>query len=72
MIYPIQYGATSVTDQQKRPKFFTRILFPWGKGIDLSAASCPLKGVDCLIGRDVMVHWNLIYNGATGQITICD
>ena len=66
-------NITSVQDQQKRPRYFARIIFPWGKAIDVPVASCPMKGnTQCLIGRDVMVHWNLIYNGLTGQITICD
>lgn len=63
---------TSVQDQQDRPKYFARLQFPWGKAVEVAVASCPLTGVDCLIGRDVLMHWHLTYNGVTGQITICD
>lgn len=63
---------TSVQDNQDRPKYFAKIMFPWNRSVDVSVASCPLKGIDCLIGRDILKHWNLIYSGVTGQITICD
>lgn len=63
---------TSVQDEQDRPVYYCRFNFQWGSGKDISAASCPLKGFDCIIGRDILMHWNFIYNGVNGIITICD
>jgi len=41
-------------------------------GKEVPVASCPLKDIDCLIGRDIQMHWNLTYNGKDGFIIICD
>lgn len=64
--------VTSVQDQQDRPQYFVNIRFPWGSGKEVPVASCPLKGIDCLIGRDILMHWNMVYNGKDGLIIICD
>jgi predicted aspartyl protease len=36
--------------------------------------ACPLAnaGMSCLIGRDILRHWELTYNGMTGTVTISD
>lgn len=62
----------SVHDEQERPVYYGMILFPWGKAIISSMAACNLRGFDCIIGRDVMRHWLLIYSGVHGSLTICD
>ena len=63
---------SSVQDQQDRPEYFVTIGFPWGRGKEVSVASCPLQGINCLIGRDILMHWNITYNGHDGFIIICD
>ncbi|MFH1005286.1 MAG: retropepsin-like aspartic protease [Bacteroidota bacterium] len=65
-------NITSVQDEQSRPVYYCWFMFPWGRGKQVSVASCPLKGIDCLIGRDIMQHWHFTYNGKDGFITICD
>lgn len=64
--------VTSVQDEQDRPAFYAYIQFHWGSGKEVPVVSCPLKGFDCLIGRDIMMHWNITYNGKDGYIIICD
>ncbi|MBN2385142.1 hypothetical protein JXQ70_19890 [bacterium] len=65
--------VTSVQDQQKRPVFFGRIQFHWGKAIDIPLVACPIKGTaQCLIGREILNFWYLTYNGRDGTIVICD
>lgn len=66
--------VTSVQDEQERPAYFARIQFQWGKGKDIQVVACPLKSnqYQCLIGRDILLHWQLIYSGQMGRITICD
>ncbi|MCX6252004.1 MAG: retropepsin-like aspartic protease [Bacteroidetes bacterium] len=65
--------VTSVNNEEDQPAFFSRIQFGWGKGKDVQVVSCPLRGpFDCLIGRDILVHWNFTYNGKDGYIIICD
>ncbi len=64
--------VTSVQDEQQRPVFYGFIIFPWGAGKEIPIVSCPLKGFDCLIGRDIMLHWHFTYNGPDGSIVICD
>jgi len=66
--------VTSVQNEEDQPAFFARLQFQWGKGKDVSVVSCPLKTgpFQVLIGRDIMQHWNLIYNGAKGTVTVCD
>ncbi len=65
-------NITSVQDEQQRPAYFAQIMFHWGKKIEVQVAECPIKGFDCIIGRNVLMHWHFTYNGSTGQITICD
>lgn len=71
----IQTGTrkvTSVQDEQDRPVYFAAYVFPWGAALQVSVAACPIKGVECLIGRDVLRFWHFTYNGRDGSITICD
>lgn len=63
---------TSVQDEQERPVYYGMMLFPWGMGKEIPLVSCPLKHFDCLIGRDILIHWYFTYNGVDGSITICD
>ncbi len=65
-------NVTSVQDEQKRPVFYGFITFPWGSGKEMPMVSCPLKQFDCLIGRDILMHWHFTYNGPDGSIVICD
>jgi predicted aspartyl protease len=62
----------SVQDEQEQPIYYGFIVFPWGNGKEIPIVCCPLKDVDCLIGRDILKHWYFAYNGADGSITICD
>lgn len=63
----------SVLDEKERPAYYASIHFHWGKNKDVSVVECPLKGgFDCIIGRDILMHWNFIYNGRDGYIVICD
>jgi predicted aspartyl protease len=62
----------SVQDEQEQPVYYGFIIFPWGNGKEIPLVCCPLKGVDCLVGRDILKHWHFTYNGADGSITICD
>jgi predicted aspartyl protease len=66
--------VSSVQDEQKRPIYYGAIQFHWGRGKEIPFVSCPLKGnaFDGLIGRDILRHWHLTYNGPNGSITICD
>ena len=65
-------NVTSVQDEQNRPVFFGSIIMPWGPGKELPMVACPLKGFDCLIGRDILMHWHFTYNGPDGSVVICD
>jgi predicted aspartyl protease len=64
--------VASVQDEQLRPVYYGFIIFPWGSGKEIPIVSCPLKNFDCLIGRDILMHWHLSYNGPDGSIVICD
>ncbi len=64
--------VTSVHNEQDRPVFFGFIIFPWGTGKEIPIISCEIKGFPCLIGRDILQHWHLTYNGPDGSIVICD
>jgi len=65
---------TSVHDRQERPSYFADIRFPWGATEEVAAVACSLdiEGIDCLIGRDIMMNWIMTYNGREGSITISD
>ena len=63
---------TSVNNVEQRPVYFGTLLLPWGRIVEVSFACCDLQGFDCLIGRDVMRHWHMTYDGVNGEITICD
>jgi len=64
----------SVQDQQERPEYFAAIRLPWGATENVVVAACLLEieGIDCLIGRDIMMNWIMTYNGREGSITISD
>lgn len=64
--------VTSVHDAQDRPIFYGFILLPWGKGKEIPLVACDLKNFDCLLGRDILMHWHLTYHGTDGSIVICD
>ena len=65
--------VTSVQDTQQRPVYFASVRFQWGRFKEVSVAACPINNdIGCLIGRDILKHWHLVYNGAEGSITICD
>jgi predicted aspartyl protease len=65
-------NVLSVQDEQEQPVYYGFIIFPWGNGKEIPIVCCPLKDVDCLIGRDILKHWHFTYNGVDGSITICD
>lgn len=64
--------VTSVQDEQDRPSYYAYFQFPWGIGKEVAVAACPLTGYDCLIGRDILRHWYLTYDGHSGMVVICD
>jgi len=63
---------TSVQDERLQPVYFGTIAFSWGGAKETPLVACPLKHFGCLIGRDVLTHWYLTYDGANGTIVICD
>lgn len=62
----------SVNNIEDRPVYYGAMHFSWGRGKEVRMACCEIKGVDCLIGRDVLRHWHLTYDGVNGELTICD
>ncbi len=64
--------VSSVQDEQQQPVYYGFIIFPWGSGKETPIVSCPLKKFDCLIGRDILLHWHFTYNGPDGSFVICD
>ena len=65
-------SAGHITD---RPEYAGAIHFPDQelKGFDpLNLVACPLpeQDVACLLGRDVLERWNLIYDGRSGLVEI--
>jgi hypothetical protein len=63
----------SVHSKEDRPVYFASLWFPWGSAMKAKVISCNLhEGVQCLIGRDVMMNWSFTYNGKDGFYTICD
>lgn len=74
LIHTGYQNVSSVQDEQKRPVYFGAIQFHWGARKEIPLVACPLKGhaFECLIGRDILMHWHLTYNGTDGSITICD
>ncbi|MFH0926060.1 MAG: retropepsin-like aspartic protease [bacterium] len=74
LIHTGYQNVLSVQDEQKRPVYYGFIIFPWGRGKEIPMIACPLKGgsFECLIGRDILMHWHFTYNGTDGSITICD
>lgn len=72
MIHTGYVDITSVQNTQRQPVYFGTIWFPWNRAKEAPIAVCPLKTHRCLIGRDVLQHWYLTYDGANGTIVICD
>jgi predicted aspartyl protease len=64
--------VASVQDEQDRPVFYGYVVLPWGMGKEIPLVSCPLKNFDCLLGRDILEHWCITYNGRDGYIIVCD
>ena len=64
--------VTSVHNNEERPVYFGFIQFPWGKGAEIAMVSCDLRNIECLIGRDILRHWHMSYNGVDGSLVICD
>src|SRR6185312_5719852 len=59
------------------PEYAAAISFPNQnlQGFDIfRVVACPLASAEmsCLIGRDILRHWELTYNGNSGQVTIED
>src|SRR5271168_4553025 len=59
----------------QRPEFAGAVHFPDTdlNGFDpVSLIACPLpeQDVACLLGRDILERWNLMYDGRSGQIEI--
>lgn len=57
------------------PEFAASIDFP-GSGLKsleiIRVVACPLASVEmsCLLGRDVLYHWELLYNGYSGRVVV--
>ncbi len=64
--------VSSVQDEQLRPVYYAFIMLPWGSGKEVPVVSCPLANLHCLLGREMLMHWLLAYNGSDGSIVICD
>jgi len=59
------------------PEYAAAISFPNQdlQGFDiLRVVACPLASAEmsCLVGRDILRHWELRYNGHSGQVSIED
>lgn len=50
------------------------LFFPWGDHVELPLVCVDLndKTLDCIIGRDVLKNWYMVYDGISGEITICN
>jgi len=65
--------VSSVHDKRERPVYYGLVMFPaLGGAKALPLVSCELKRFDCLIGRDILMHWHFTYNGRDGSIVVCD
>lgn len=64
--------VTSVQDEQYQPAYLVQFHFHWGNSKEVKVVSCPMSGYDCLIGRDILMDWNITYDGKDGFIIICD
>lgn len=62
----------TIHDIQEQYIFPCQVLFPWGNGNVVTAASSALHDIGFIIGRDLMENWHITYNGAEGSITICE
>jgi predicted aspartyl protease len=66
-------SATGLVSQM--PEYAGAIRFPGSelRGFDpVKFIACPLPGADfsCLIGRDIMERWRMVYDGRTGEVKI--
>ncbi|MFH1539004.1 MAG: retroviral-like aspartic protease family protein [bacterium] len=62
----------SVQGSQRFPVYSGLMVFHWKAAKAVPLVACPLKVYECLIGRDILQHWHLSYNGVNGTLTICD
>lgn len=64
----------SALGSQERRVYFGEIHFPWGAHMAAPIAECELDGLpfECIIGRDTMKNWVMIYDGIAGIVTITD
>jgi len=79
--YKLRYTGmeriTAVGHTDKYRGYAAAISFPDRnlRGFDIvRIIACPLASpvMSCLIGRDILRHWELIYNGESGAVTILD
>jgi hypothetical protein len=63
--------VTGVHGSEARPEYFGKLQFPWGNTKEVKLTACELSGVDCIIGRDIMSEWYMVYDGINGEVTIC-
>ncbi len=58
----------------KLPVYVAAIRFPKELAtvrlLRVFAATLPEQEVNCLIGRDVLQRWRMVYDGRTGEVTI--
>lgn len=60
--YPSYAATITFPDQKLRPFDVVRIV------------ACPLASaaMSCLLGRDILRYWELIYHGESGEVTVRD
>jgi predicted aspartyl protease len=49
---------------------FPRLKLATIEVIQVLCCELPHQPIQCLIGRDILLHWQFIYNGKTGQWSI--
>jgi len=65
--------VSSVHSKEDRPVYFAMLWLPWGSAYPTKVVACNLGGnVKCLIGRDILSHLSITYNGKEGFFTICE
>lgn len=64
--------VVSIQNEQFQPTYYCLITFGWGAGKEIPVTSCTVSSYDCVIGRDILMHWHFTYNGPDGSIVICD
>lgn len=66
-------SMTTLASSHTTDLFIIRVCTEWGHCINIEAASLPLaRGVDFIIGRDILQFWNFMYNGVEGYFVIND